>query len=164
MEPISALPGCVLQMTLKSSCSQTALPRLSLRSNSEEWDCCGSDLAVCWRRGEQMKGRGKEERNGGGQREHGFLWSLSLTFQSLFPNSSLFVPCFLANILPGCSDCFSLAPGAVVCFTVIGSFSLSPTPQQHQHHLHIHLLPNLSVIQALLIDIAPVYLAWALTT
>lgn len=27
---VSALPGCVLQMTLKSSCSQTASPRPSL--------------------------------------------------------------------------------------------------------------------------------------
>ncbi len=65
MEPISALPSCVLQMTLKSSCSQTALPPLSLRSNSEEWDCRGSDLFSLLKREEQMKGGRREERNGG---------------------------------------------------------------------------------------------------
>lgn len=47
MEPISALPGCVLQMTLKSSCSQTAFPCLSCRGNSEECESCGSVPAVC---------------------------------------------------------------------------------------------------------------------
>lgn len=49
MEPVSASLACVLQMTLKSSCSQTAFPRLSLRGNSEECDRRGSVPALCWK-------------------------------------------------------------------------------------------------------------------
>lgn len=56
------LPACVLQMTLKSSCSQTASLLLaflslclarSLRGNSEERVCGGSVPAVCSSAGER---------------------------------------------------------------------------------------------------------------
>lgn len=67
MEPISALPGCVLQMTLKSSCSQTAFPCLSLRGNSEECDHCGSVPAVCVSAGERGREEGRKERGKGGR-------------------------------------------------------------------------------------------------
>lgn len=43
MEPVSAFPCCVLEMTLKCGRSQAA----SLRGNSEEWDRCGSSATVC---------------------------------------------------------------------------------------------------------------------
>lgn len=91
MEPVSALPGCVLQMTLKSSCSQTAFPRLSLRGNSEEWDCRGSAPAVCLsaeKRGRD-EGRKKEGEKEGWDRGESRVCGLSLTFHSLLPNSTV---------------------------------------------------------------------------
>ncbi len=89
---------------------------------------------------------------------------LSLTFRSLFPNSSFFLVSWqLICHQVALSLLQLLAPGAVVGFTLIGSFSPSPTPKQHRHHLHIHRLPIVSVIQDSLIGSAIVYLAGALT-
>lgn len=71
-----ALPCCVLQMTLKSSCSQTAFPLLSL---------CGSgiavDLSVSLLRTEEEMKRGRK-----GKRELGSLLSF------LYPNPTVIVP------------------------------------------------------------------------
>lgn len=128
MEPVSAFAWLCSsndpQIQLQSDCF--SLP-LSLRGNSEEWDCCGSAPAVCLsaeRRGgdEERKERGK----GGGA-----LCGLSLTFQSLPPNSLFFFPRFLAIVLQKFEflQVLLLAPGAAVAFAVIGS--LSP----HLQHL-----------------------------
>lgn len=68
MEPVSALPGCVLEMTLKSSCSQAAPPRLSLRGNSEERDRRGSAAAPRLSAGQRAEGS-KESKDRTGARD-----------------------------------------------------------------------------------------------
>lgn len=125
-------------MTLKSSCSRTAFPCLSLRGNSEECDHCGSVPAVCLSAGDRGRDegrKGKEIRAGG----------LLLTFPVSSPQLPSFGSCFLAiALLSGFSSC---------CSTVIGSLFPSPAPRQHQHSPHIHYFPNLPVIQDLLIGL-----------
>lgn len=107
-----------------------------------------------------MKGGRREGRKGGREGEQG-LWSLTN-----IPVSSPKLPSFRSHFFRnrftiGFLRLLLRAPGATVAFAVIGSLSPSPTPQQHRHHLHIQRLPNLSVIQDLLIDKALVYLAGA---
>lgn len=119
MEPISALPGCVLQMTLKSSCSQTAFPCLSLRGNSEECDRCGSVPAVCVSAGESGREEGRETR----------ACSFSLTFPSLLPNSLIFIPAFWQLL------CHRVSPA-------VAPLWLAPFP--HSQHLSNTDVPSTS--------------------
>lgn len=76
MEPVSAFAWLCSsndpQIQLQSDCFSSPL---SLRGNSEEWDCCGSAPAVCpsaERRGGD-EGRKERGREGGA----GSLWSLA---------------------------------------------------------------------------------------
>lgn len=103
-------------------------------------------LSACLlERVEEKRGGRREEREG----DQGLQFLADIPVSS--PQLPYFHSCFLAIALPsGFSGC---------CSTVIGSLSPFPAPQQHQRPLHIHRLPNLSVIQDLLIDKVLVYLA-----
>lgn len=151
------MPGCVLEMTLKSSCSQSACPRRSLSVATVRSGIAVAQLRlVC---SKQMRRREGGETGGRAGREGGAGFVVS-TFQSLllpknslsYPSHFLFCQLLRRRVSP------AVAPSAGLA--TIGS--LSAPIGQHLGNTsatsQIHCLPGLSLIQHLVIDKALVYL------
>lgn len=135
------MPRCVLQMTLKSSCSQTPFPRLSLRGNSEESGLLAP--AVCLSAEERGGGEGRRVEGGKDAREEEEEEEAAVllpSFPSRLSNLSLFVSDF-----------------STVSSHPSPSTPRLPTPQRQ----HLYRPPNMSVIRDLVIDKALVCLGGA---
>lgn len=103
MEPVSALHAHVLEMTLKSSCNQTAYPRLSLSVATVRSGIAAHQLRLSVEEG-RCRTEGEKERRD--RRKEGRICGLSLTLQ----NSSLSTPLFWQ---PLCD--LASAPGSRSC-------------------------------------------------